>query len=93
MIEANGGVGAKRVIEDFGKIGYRMIPKVLFAPDYGVPQLRRRVFFVGLRDTEMEFDFPAPVVDEAHYVTCEQAISDLPSLQLENIKLVLMEKV
>ena len=84
MIEANGGVGAKRVIEDFGKIGYRMIPKVLFAPDYGVPQLRRRVFFVGLRDSEMEFDFPAPVVDEEHYVTCEQAISDLPSLQLEN---------
>lgn len=84
MIEANGGVGAKRVIEDFGKIGYKMVPKVLFAPDYGVPQVRRRVFFVGLRDTDLEFEFPQPVLDKEHYVTCEQAISDLPSLQLEN---------
>lgn len=84
MIEANGGVGAKRVIKDFCKIGYKMIPKVLFAPDYGVPQLRRRVFFVGLRDSDVDFEFPLPIVDEVHYITCEQAISDLPSLQLEN---------
>lgn len=84
MIEANGGVGAKRVIEDFCAIGYRMVPKVLFAPDYGVPQLRRRVFFVGLRDSDRDFEFPEPIVDEHHYVTCEQAISDLPSLQLDN---------
>ncbi|MDE6816446.1 MAG: DNA cytosine methyltransferase [Lachnospiraceae bacterium] len=84
MLEANGGVGAQRVIKDFGEIGYRMIPEVLFAPDYGVPQLRRRVFFVGLKDSDEDFEFPKAVVDEAHYVTCEQAISDLPSLQLEN---------
>lgn len=84
MIEANGGVGAQRVIKDFGDIGYKMVPKILFAPDYGVPQLRRRVLFVGLKDSDADFIFPDPVIDEAHYVTCEQAISDLPSLQLEN---------
>ena len=84
MIEANSGVGAKRVIKDFGEIGYKMVPKVLFAPDYGVPQVRRRVFFVGLRDSNEEFEFPQPILDEEHYVTCEQAISDLPSLQMEN---------
>ena len=84
MIEANDGVGAKRVVKDFDEIGYKMVPEVLFAPDFGVPQLRRRVFFVGLRDSDVEFEFPKPMVDESHYVTCEQAISDLPSLQLEN---------
>ncbi len=81
MIEANGGVGAKRVIEDFENIGYKMSTKVLFAPDYGVPQIRRRVFFVGLRDTNAEFVFPLPILQPSEYVTCEEAISDLPSLQ------------
>lgn len=84
MIEANRGVGAKRVINDFASIGYKMIPKVLFAPDYGIPQLRRRVFFVGLKDSDVDFEFPEPKFDVENYVTCEEAISDLPSLQLEN---------
>lgn len=84
MLEANGGVGAHRVMKDFDKIGYKMVPKVLFAPEYGIPQVRRRVFFVGLRDSKDEFEFPQPTLDEEQYVTCEQAISDLPSLQMEN---------
>ena len=58
-----------------------MVPKVLFAPEYGVPQIRKRVFFVGLRDSAVEFEFPNASVDQEHFVTCEEAISDLPSLQ------------
>ena len=84
MVEAHGGIGAKRIIDDFSKIGYKMTCKVLFAPDYGVPQIRKRVFFVGLRDTAQSFEFPEPVLDATHYVTTEEAISDLPSLQDEN---------
>ena len=77
----NGGIGAKRVVEDFAKIGYRMVPKLLYAPDYGLPQIRKRVFFVGLRDTDNDFVFPSPTVEKEHYITCEEAIGDLPSLQ------------
>lgn len=88
MIEANHGIGAKRVIKDFGEIGYKMTPKVLFAPDYGVPQLRKRVFFVGLRDSDREFEFPEPILDKSQYITCEQAISDLPSLQTETGEII-----
>lgn len=84
MVEAHGGIGAKRIIDDFSKIGYKMTCKVLFAPDYGVPQIRKRVFFVGLRDTTQSFEFPSAIVDAAHYVTTEEAISDLPSLQDEH---------
>ncbi|WP_336638222.1 DNA cytosine methyltransferase [Lysinibacillus fusiformis] len=83
MIQANEGLGAKRVIDDFAKIGYKMIPKLLFAPDYGIPQIRKRVFFVGLRDSGEDFEFPPAILDAEHYVTCEDAISDLPSLQTE----------
>ena len=81
MLQTNGGIGAKRIIEDFKQIGYKMTPKLLYAPDYGIPQIRKRVFFVGLRDSDCEFEFPDAVVDKEHYVTCEEAIGDLPSLQ------------
>lgn len=93
MIEANGGVGARRVIDDFRAIGYKMVPKVLFAPDYGVPQIRKRVFFVGLRDSVDEFCFPEAMLDPAHYITCEEAISDLPSLQTDKGEIVRGDKV
>lgn len=81
MIQTNGGIGAKRIVADFAKIGYKMTPKLLYAPDYGLPQMRKRVFFVGLRDNNKEFVFPEPTVNKEHYVTCEEAIGDLPSLQ------------
>lgn len=93
MIEANGGVGARRVIDDFKAIGYKMVPKVLFAPDYGVPQIRKRVFFVGLRDSEEEFCFPEAMLEPSQYITCEDAISDLPSLQTNKGEILRGEKV
>lgn len=84
MVESRGGIGAKRIVDDFSAIGYKMTHKVLFAPEYGVPQLRKRVFFVGLRDSNREFLFPPAILDAEHYITSEEAISDLPSLQNED---------
>ena len=92
MLQTNGGIGAKRVVEDFAKIGYKMIPKLLYAPDYGLPQMRKRVFFVGLRGKETEFMFPEGTVDKEHYITCEEAIGDLPSLQTANGEIIYGEE-
>lgn len=40
---------------------YRLISRVLNAADYGVPQRRERVFFVGFRDDlDIRWAFPAP---------------------------------
>jgi len=83
MIQTNGGIGAKRIVQDFAEIGYKMTPKLLYAPDYGIPQIRKRVFFVGLRDSNEEFEFPLATCDKDNYVTCVDAIDDLPSLQTE----------
>ena len=93
MIQINDGIGAKRIIQDFAEIGYKMTPKLLYAPDYGIPQIRKRVFFVGLRDTETEFEFPQAVVDKNNYVTCEAAIADLPALQLDNGEIIYGEDI
>lgn len=45
-----------------GKYGYRVSVELLNAYDYGVPQDRKRVFFVGYRnDLKMDFIFPKPI--------------------------------
>ena len=49
-----------KIFRDFEDLGYSMAVKVLYAPDYGVPQIRRRAFFVGLRNTKETFIFPEP---------------------------------
>lgn len=41
------------------RVAYRPVFRVLCAADYGVPQLRYRLFMVAARDGRM-FDFPAP---------------------------------
>ncbi len=66
------------IIEDFESRGYNVSWKILASDDYGVPQHRRRVFFVGLSRSvfgDRFFEFPAPFTGEK--VTCKDAISDL----------------
>ncbi len=68
------------ILKEFGSLGYKINFKVLYAPDYGIPQIRKRIFFVGLLSGE-DFAFPSPTTLPEHYLSCEQAISDLPSLE------------
>ena len=92
MVQINGGIGAKRIENDFKKIGYSMSSKLLYAPDYGIPQMRKRVFFVGLYNSDLDFEFPKPIVGKENYVTCEDAISDLPSLQTSDGNIIYGEE-
>ena len=48
-----------RLMSSLASLGYNPQWKVLLAADYGVPQLRRRVFVVGRRDGKA-FEFPSP---------------------------------
>lgn len=49
----------QRLLGALSELGYNPQWKVLLAADYGVPQLRRRVFIVGRRDGAA-FRFPEP---------------------------------
>lgn len=45
----------------FKEAGYRVKIQVLSASDYGVPQDRKRIFIVGIRDDfGLEYEFPVP---------------------------------
>jgi len=73
------GRARKEILNEFDRLGYSASEKLIYAPDYGVPQIRKRMFFVGVLNGEV-FEFPSASHSPEEYVTCEQAISDLPSL-------------
>lgn len=55
--------------------GYDVFVEQLNAKNYGVPQDRKRVFFIGfLKDLEVDFTFPTPLARE---VSVRDAIGDL----------------
>lgn len=52
------GYAKNHILEITTKLGYNVSVDVLKASDYGVPQIRRRAFFVGIRkDLNKEFNF------------------------------------
>ena len=69
------------LLEKFEEFGYKVSHKILVAADYGVPQTRKRVFFVGLRNGK-EFEFPEAFTEKR--INCLEALSDLPENSVEN---------
>ncbi len=70
----------KQIKQDFESAGYNVKVKLVNARDYGVPQLRERVFIVGIReDIDFEYNHPDPThgEDKLSYVTLKNAIEDL----------------
>lgn len=69
-----------RLLEGVGA-HYELSCEVLKAADYGVPQLRHRLFVVGIRkDLGVAFEFPEVSVQRDQYTTVDDAIGDLPQL-------------
>jgi DNA (cytosine-5)-methyltransferase 1 len=73
-----GGQIKDSVIEKFTEMGYQIEYKILCSSDYGVPQSRKRVVFVGRKTGKFEYPEINPNV-----VTCSMALSDLPPLEDE----------
>ena len=69
------------IIRRFTEMGYTVNCQILCAADYGVPQIRKRLVFVGLKNSQISYTFPAPYLTPENYITCEEALSDLPSLE------------
>ena len=69
----------KNIISQFEDCGYNITLNLVNAADYGVPQDRKRVFYIGFRrDLEADFEFPVPTTPEQYQkITLRQAIDDL----------------
>jgi len=74
-----------RVIERFESAGYKITKPIrkLTASDFGVPQIRTRLFVLGiLTEIHTEFEYPTgPCIGQPARPTVWQAISDLPHIE------------
>ncbi len=86
IVSVNKGQVAEKIMDSFLEYGYEVSQKVLVASDYGVPQKRKRAFFVAIKKGLPSFSFPKSL---GEYITTEEAIGDLPllndSLGLEEV--------
>lgn len=87
LLTFRNGVFKQIIEESFASAGYHVISKVLCAADYGVPQRRHRIVFIGTR-LNVPLSFPSPTHGDSDllgelkpYVTVEEAIGDLPLLE------------
>lgn len=69
-----------RVIQDFSALGYDISFKLYHAADYGVPQMRERVFIVGTKPGIGTFQHPEPVRSKDKHITAQDALQDLEDL-------------
>ena len=69
------------ILHRFKKMGYNIECKILCAADYGVPQMRKRLIFMGIRKDIGMPKFPKEKLAPENYLTCRDAVSDLPSLE------------
>ena len=77
ILSANKGEAIKIITKRFQDTGYKLKVQLVNFADYGVPQLRERVLFIGIRkDINDEFYIPEPTHEKNH-VTVEEAFTNI----------------
>ena len=84
MKTADGSSVIEIILNEFSKAGYKTSYSVLNSAWFGAPQLRERVFIIGVAE-EYPFNesliFPQQEIQFDDYVTVDMAISDLPPIE------------
>jgi len=67
LVSHERGETIKKVYELLTSAGYKVFWNVLKSSDYGIPQIRERVYFVGVREdlVEKDFEFKFPKKEKA----------------------------
>jgi DNA (cytosine-5)-methyltransferase 1 len=78
-----GGAIVREIQSRMRELGYRVEMRLLKAEEFGVPQERRRIFFIATREDVTTIPFPQRTHGHGlqPFVTVWDAISDLPSLE------------
>ena len=79
MVTMQNGKVFELIRKELSNCGYKLSYKLLNARDYGVPQSRRRMIVIGVRnDINFEFEFPKPTHNEDNYKTVGEVLIKKP---------------
>lgn len=79
------GACLRQIVRDFEAVGYHFDVWNLYAPDYGVPQNRRRLFFIGVRNDIDGYPVMPKPTNANRHVTISEALSDLEYIVDETV--------
>jgi len=75
MVTMEKGKVFNLIKKELSNYGYTLFDKILNARDYGVPQNRKRVFIIGVRnDIKKKFIFPSKTHNKSNYITTEKVL-------------------
>lgn len=79
MMANRHSIAVKNIIKQFEECGYDVKINLVNASDYGIPQDRKRVFYIGFRkDLNVKFEFPKVITPKKEdKITLKTAIGDL----------------
>ena len=80
------GNSLKVILNELSKAGYRVFYKVLNSIDYGVPQMRERIYFVGIRRDLIPEDFEFYFPERQNKVKIKDYLIDKKELEFDNKK-------
>lgn len=60
LIKHNNGQTFEIIKNTINELGYKLYYKVLNTADYGLPQARKRIYLIGFKNHQIEFNFPDP---------------------------------
>lgn len=85
-----GGILYQQILDKMTDLGYNISVGLLLAADFGVPQLRRRLFFLGCRKEFGRINLPMPTHNDKlglfslkPYVTVREAFAELPEAEFK----------
>lgn len=85
LLRMDNGAVINQIINDLQEVGYQVKVWNLYAPDYGVPQKRNRLFFICKRDDLPGFPIEPEPRFKDNYRSISWAIGDLVNITDESV--------
>lgn len=85
MLTSNGGKTFESIKENFCNLGYKLAGRKIHTVEYGIPQKRKRIVLIGVKNGNPENLFPETITkEESSFITVKNAIGDLAKVEIEN---------
>ena len=89
IISLGKGTVVQQIYQELESMGYKVKHKILFAGHYGIPQMRFRTVFIGIKVYSGEITFPEPVYDAkavANFTGAQELCIQTPPLFYQHLK-------
>jgi DNA (cytosine-5)-methyltransferase 1 len=89
IVSLGKGTVVQQIYKELESLGYKVKHKILFAGHYGVPQMRFRTVFIGIKNYEGEILFPEPEFDAkavANFTGAKELCISTPPLFYQHLR-------